>query len=337
VSPTAAPSSTESGVERVASVAGKVFLLGEYAALTGSPALLAAVGPRFVLRARSSGRGAHLGPPGPASSAASAFHPASPAGRLIERARERLGAGFGFSFWFEDPYRGEGGFGASTAQFALVYGALAEEAGWELSAHAARKLYRELMAGEKLPPSGADLIAQWSGGVVRFDPSRAGGDGIESRAAGLDWGALLVFSAAALPGRKVPTHEHLARLADSPLRPDRVATLAALVDRADRAILSGDGASFGAGLTEYARALSDAGLELAAARADREALASVPGVLGVKGAGALLADAVVVWLAPEATTLGGAERSRVIQAARERGLKLIADGLGPQQAGWVST
>jgi mevalonate kinase len=327
----------------IASVPGKVFLLGEYAVLGARPALVAALAPRFELVSgdrAASARALRL----------NELHPRSPAGRLLSYARERgvSSAASAADLGFVDPFQGQGGFGASTAQFALAYTWLAHDAGWELSALGARRVYRELMADEKLPPSGADLIAQWSGGVVGFD---AGRGEISQRSADLDWTNLLVFSAAGQPGRKVPTHEHLALLASGRALDARVGSffdeellndLSRTLARADSALLAGDPRLFGASMGEYARALAGKGLEIEAARADREALSALPGVLGAKGTGALLADAVVVLLDESggagAGLPGSADtaRERVIREAEARGLRLVADGLGAQPEAGLS-
>jgi hypothetical protein len=307
-------------LQAVYSVPAKSFVLGEYAVLAGAPALVAAFGPRFRLCVdrRKSGEGS--------GQSSEAFHPASPAGRLLALvARENGSKGeLGFQFRLEDPFRAEGGFGASTGQFALVYGALAQSRGWKLEALAARQAYRELMKSEALPPSGADLIAQWQGGVVCFDPSS---EKIEPFFSALDWRDMLVFSAAALPGRKVLTHEHLAQLAGSGAGQDQslplglVRTLRPILDRA---LGLQSAATLGRAMKDYALALSSAGLELPAARADREALCAVPGVIGAKGTGALLADGLVVLLEPGSPFA----RSAAIAVAEKRGLRLVADGLG---------
>lgn len=312
MSPTAAPSSTKTPRAEF-SIPGKVFLLGEYAVLAGGSAILAAVGPRFHLRTGEIG-----------DTAASTFHPQSPAGRLLGVARRLRTRGFEFV----DPHLGQGGFGASTAQFALLYGAFAEEAGWDLSAQAVRRVYRELLMDESVPPSGADLIAQLCGGVIQFNVAR---ESIQQLSECVDWGQLLIFSAVSQSGRKVPTHEHLAGLGS--LRANFVTDLSVLVERAEQALVRGDSAAFGMTLTEYAEALSSEGLELEASRADRLALSSLSGVLGAKGTGALLADAMIVWLKPEIAK-GSEARVRVLQAAQARGLKLVADGLAPE-AGWL--
>lgn len=295
------------------SIPGKIFLLGEYLVLAGGSALIAAIGPRFILKS---------------GDAATEFHPQSSAGKLLAATRGLRSRGYEFS----DPHEGQGGFGASTAQFALVYGALAEEAGWDLKPQAVRRVYRELLMGAvaegALPPSGADLIAQWSGGVIKFD---AGRDAITLHTQSADWRQLLVFSAAAQPGRKVPTHEHLERLGS--LGAELIAALGSLVEQAELALLRQDSAAFGRLLNEYAETLSKQGLELDQARADRLALCELPGVLGVKGTGAMLADTLIVWL--DSTMLPGSEaRVGVLQAAQARGLMLVADGVKPE-AGWL--
>lgn len=280
---------------RPASVAGKVFLLGEYSVLAGYPALVAAVGPRFEL-AESAGE-------------AAAIHPESPAGRLLATVAAANGG-----LIFNDPYRGEGGFGASTAQFALFYARLAAERGWDLDPLSARRAYRELAVGN---PSGADLVAQWEGGVVEYEPLE---ERIAQRYGDADWSRLLVFSAAGQPGRKVATHDHLSALGglDGAWVGELAAiTRGALADLADR---------LGPAMRATAEVLAEVGLECEAARGDREAISRLPGVAGAKGAGAMLADIVIVWMR-ESAGRGSLERKAVLELARERGLRLIADGL----------
>ncbi len=74
-------------------------------------------------------------------------------------------------------------------------------------------------------------------------------------------------------------------------------------------------------MNAYGDALASMSLEIAETAADRRALSQVLGVLGVKGAGALQSDAVLVMMAP------GSDHRPVIELARSRGLVLAADGL----------
>lgn len=285
------------------SAPGKVFLLGEYAALAGLPALVAACGPRFKLTVGGS---------------AERFAPESPVGRLLEWAGAPS-----LAMSFEDPHAGAGGFGASTAQFALAYFALADARGWSDETRRWEnvwKLYREL-TGQR--PSGADLVSQWRGGVSIFDAR-------ERKAADVwplfDWSGLLVFSAAHLPGRKIATHEHLATLAGGVGEGSALAArLEAIVAEGMRAIGDGSAPAFGRALESYADALAEAGLESEGARDDRQALSRLPGVLGCKGAGAGLSDAVIVLMQARS-----GHRETVIAAAQARGLKLVVDGLAPE-------
>lgn len=304
--PSEAPRSIKQA--RSATIPGKVFLLGEYAVLGGLPALVATVGPRFRMSAVES------------DEEKQSFHPRSPIARLTDWAKKTESLELGFRF--EDPWREAGGFGASTAQFALAYRFYAETLGWDDSWEKAWKLYRELCSGgPTLGPSGADLATQWSGGVQLFEPACEERSAPRCRRADLVGSSLLIFSAAAQPGRKVPTHEHLADLSDSATFASLLKKLEPRVKSGIAAATSGDVAKFGAELSAYADTLASCGLEIRATREDREAISDLPGVLGAKGTGALQADALVVLMSP------GHGPEGVIELAQKRGLVLAANGL----------
>jgi mevalonate kinase len=290
------------------SIPGKVFLLGEYAVLAGRPAVVAAIPPRF---------GLGFGRAAPNSK--------SPGGRLLASVGETL------AHRLSDPHLGSGGFGASTAEFALHYRSLVAECprarGWSLSAEAVWSKYRELHVNEPVVPSGADLFVQWSGGVVLFTPSRVSASERLSPRGRLE---LLVLSAARQPGRKVATHEHLRDLA---LQPDRLLGAAAALDgpcaRGLSAIRAGDAVALGRAFVEHAEALRAHGLEAHETTQDREAFTGRPGVLGIKGSGALQADALVLSLDP---AIEEADREQVLAIAKSRGLERIFSGW-PEEEG----
>lgn len=298
------------------SAPGKVFLLGEYAVLEGLPAIVASVEPRFrlQLRARSDDPA-----PWPA-------HPQSPVSRLMDWAG-RAGASPETELDFQDPFEGRGGFGGSTAQFALAYRALAEREGWDLGWKAVWRLYRELMRSwkEAVPPSGADLVAQWLGGVILFsgmtDPALTAED---LGCSGFDWSSLLVFAATGQPGRKVATHEHLALLAGLGAEPYR--ELEQPLSEGIEAVGRRDCTGFGRALCRYARVLGGLGLECEATRRDRMAFEKIPGVLGVKGAGAMQSDGILVLVDP----MSGA-RAEALALAKSRQLELLCDGVAHQR------
>ena len=186
-------------------VPSKVFIIGEYAVLDGSPAIVATFAPRFTLACVSS-----------SEAKKEVFHPDSPAGRLMKQSRWE-------GIWeFVDPYSGSGGFGGSTAEFLLTY-AVAQlksdlnpvpENAWD-----AWSRYRRFTPRA----SGADLVAQWLGGVVVVDLKKQSALQLDTDRIG---NSILVFSAAHQENRKVKTHEHL----DSRREPFKASTYLRLVD-----------------------------------------------------------------------------------------------------------
>ena len=300
-------------IPKIYDVAGKVFILGEYAVLHGRTAVVASVGPRFKL---------HLCESTNQNSAQNSIHEfskGSPAERLLDFARKQdLEIP---SLRFEAPAGGFSGFGSSTAEFALTYAAIGEEI-WERRWPKVLKLYRELMADtvRGITPSGADLVSQWQGSVNLYEPEK--GLSFDLWPA-FDWSSFIVLSAADQHGRKVATHEHLGAQNNqitSPLISDLELPLQAGID----AIKNGSREKLGHALDAYGDVLARAGLEIAATSEDRKALRGLDGVAGVKGCGALQADAVLVLMKSNSDR---SMRDNVIRIARERGLKLVADGL----------
>ena len=147
------------------SIPGKTFLAGEYLALVGGPAFVLCTGPRFQLEVLET------------PSNQSPFHPASPAGKLYSLNADRLSR---VTLKWIDPYQGLGGFGASSAQFALLSGML--QLGDELWGESERVFdwhdmlssYREIAGQDRstVPPSGADLVGAIGGGITFFERNR---------------------------------------------------------------------------------------------------------------------------------------------------------------------
>ena len=298
--------------------AGKVFLLGEYSVLAQRPAFITTLGPRFWFEARKEEEPklarTDLG-----------VAPESPAGRLLQRMQDPLG-GTAFSnalFEFDDPFKGAGGFGASTAQFATLYRYFSSISASDLapSLEGAFRFYRGLFEKNDLPPSGADLAAQWSGGVTWFRGTGAlscevlpvvGAESVLDR--------FWIFSATQQAGRKAATHTHLKDLGSRASGLDQLAELSRveldpIVSRFQLAIESRDLSQAGALLSEFASSLHSAGLEIAPTTADRQWFTTQKGILGVKGTGALQADALVVAIDPNAV-----DAEALISDAEARGL-----------------
>lgn len=178
------------------SVPGKTFVVGEYLALKGGPSVLVCTEPRFVL---------NLFPKKSKADSPAVFHEQSPAGKFIKDHSKF------FAHWdmeFHDPYGGIGGFGASTAQFALAYmaelimreGELnSEDLKWD---ELLRDYHLYSYSGVGAPPSGADLIAQLTGGIALYDGRWINVQSVEWQFK--DAGFLLFHT-----GQKLATHEHL--------------------------------------------------------------------------------------------------------------------------------
>ena len=271
--------------------------------LRGGPAIVAATAPYFSASLAGSLPGT-----------ATRFNSESPAGKLAQAFKP-------LPFIFEDPYKGQGGFGGSTAEFALTY---AFSRGIEDSWEKPYGVYRELTSNEPIPPSGADLIAQWSGGVIYWCPKR---NDFRKLNKSFPWRNLLVFSASHQPGRKVPTHGHLATLQNSELLIEGSAFLKKLemiVIQALDAIEHNQSRHFATALNEYGDELARNGLEIEASTRDRAAFRGIHGVLAVKGSGALQADSILVYVEGEGS------KQTVLDTAKRLGLRVVASSLAPE-------
>ena len=147
------------------SVPSKTFLMGEYAVLEGMPAILINTCPRFLFFVTEQKKTAsHPDIP---------FSPKSPAGQWLRRYPE---IGHAFCIKNQDPYGGQGGFGLSSAEFNMVYllGQLLNlytkpKNSEKTTLLSLWKNYRGLDF-EGICPSGADVVCQWVGGLCVFYP-----------------------------------------------------------------------------------------------------------------------------------------------------------------------
>jgi mevalonate kinase len=273
----------------ILSCPAKTFLIGEYVALDGGPSLLLSTGPRFQLTVRSG------------DAAALPWHPASPAGVLADKHEEELK---GWTFDFLDPYHGRGGLGASSAQFVLLYAFLNDfTAPLDL-----RALLRDYRAcawnGEGTPPSGADVIAQVTGGVTYFD-------GLTFTAERLAWPFPEIGFTLIRTGVKLATHEHLR---EGTLAPH--STLRTIVIEARKAFDSGDEMRLIEAVNACALVLRQSGLTAPATTDLLDQMRDNHEIFWAsKGCGAMGADIILV-LHPRAQT------DAVASWAKGRGLEI---------------
>lgn len=258
----------------VFSVPGKSFLAGEYLAMKGGPSLLFTSKPRFELHTKT-GTGKVEG-----------IHPESPAGKLIA---DHQGFFSQYDLKFVDPHEGRGGWGASTAQFLAVFVFNEWRESCELETLKSLSISRLLESywkyawnGEGHRPSGADLVAQYKGSLTFFERN-TGHVGVYG------WTFADIDFALIPTGKKLPTHEHLKTLTDF----DASGIEAALA-KIRAALTSGDSKEFVAGIQDNGKALAALGFVAPYTQELCRELVQKPGVLAVKGCGALGADVVMV-------------------------------------------
>ena len=86
-----------------------------------------------------------------------------------------------------------------------------------------------------------------------------------------------------------------------------------------------DPIEFGKCLTQYAVTLSGFGLEHPDSQNERLLLSRMPGVLGAKGCGALLSDAVVVLMDSHSVRQNDSSLKEVLSVGKNLGLKCVSE------------
>lgn len=243
----------------------KTFLLGEYAILSGCPALLLTHAPFFEVT---------LGDWPEVHS----FHPESPAGKWVkENPIDRTVS-------FHDPHGGAGGYGASGAEFLAAW--FAPRKVPESEDERAAVAWGAWEDSRAFPGSGADVLVQ-AYGVNLEEPSLLAVDLNERTLERLPpklGCTLSLFHT----GKKAETHKQLDSLPPLPM-----GDLYRLVLEGTKALTNGDADAFAQSLNDYGAALDKVGL---LAPHSKEALSALPkeGVLAAKGCGAMGSDVLLV-------------------------------------------
>lgn len=246
-------------------IPAKTFLLGEYIALSGLPALLLTTQPCFQLSLTQ-------------DATLHGIHPASPAGRFwLDQALSRQ-----YGLDWQDPYRGIGGLGASSAQFlgaVRLYSQLTEN---NLDERTILSLYWQYAwSGEGLKPSGYDVLAQMNAGCVYIENYQA--QTFAWPFPNLDW--TLIHT-----DNKLATHLHLLQAQ----LPDNIDELAQICFHGHQAFQNRDEMDFVQAVRAYHQALAkgqrvaDHSLQLLGQ------LEKQPLVLAAKGCGAMGADKILI-------------------------------------------
>ncbi|MCM0605150.1 MAG: hypothetical protein KA715_03595 [Xanthomonadaceae bacterium] len=184
----------------------------------------------------------------------------------------------------KDPYNGAGGFGFSTAEFLFKHYT-------NQSLDEILKLYLgNPMHGDRTP-SGFDLVAQVYGKPCVIRKSEK----LEVSEFKIAQAPLMLFQASHLPNRKTKTYEHLRQVSID----EKWATHArVLIEDFIKTFESKEWHQAGALMNQFSESLRLENWVAPEVQKERLEFLKLPGVLGVKGAGAMQTDAMWVMTDP---------------------------------------
>lgn len=247
-------------------IPAKTFLLGEYAALADKGAIVLTTEPCFKVTLT-------------ATKGLDGIHPDSPAGRWWRKAgHEHCG------LHWHDPFNHRGGMGASSAQFLGAYFASSYINGTTpTQAEMLDAYWQCAWQGQGQRPSGYDVIAQSLSGCVSINRS-------EHRCEIFPWSFNDLAFILVHTGHKLATHHHLQDITLT----DDVEQLNAIVTQAKQAFRKSDSQALVNAVNAYHHAL------VSTNRVDHNTLyllnqlSGLPGVLAMKGCGAMGTDVAVL-------------------------------------------
>lgn len=278
-------------------IPAKTFLVGEYAAVAHESAIILTTSPCFKLTLQKCVDKDVF------ETNATGIHPESPAGLFWQQSRYVQQ-----DLLFSDPYNGQGGLGASSAQFLGAY--LAEH---HLSGTIPSK--EDLLAkydaytwqGRGLRPSGYDVLAQSQNQCVYINRKKAS---IER----LNWSFNDISFILVHSNEKLATHEHL----QTAKLPTNIPRLSALVEDAKTALSQADSKKMLYAINLYHEELRAFNLVASESLAKIAALKEMFAPLAIKGCGALGQD-VLLMIVPALA------RIEVEEQLINRGWKVLAD------------
>ena len=270
----------------------KTFLVGEYVAVLGGPAMVLTTTPCF-------GVGVVDG-----SVAQAVIHPESPAGVWWSRQQS-----IEKHLTWHDPYHGLGGVGASSAQFLGAYAAsCALLQAIPSDENLLEAYYSSSWKGQGTRPSGYDVLAQARHGCVYISQN-------QHVTKCFNWvfddiGFILVHS-----GQKLKTHEHLLQL---DLSWDSMRDLFIVAESAYQAFEQADSHQLIVLVNEYHQLLLDKHLVASHSLACLSQFKADPIVLAAKGCGAMGADVLLL-------IVQGDQLKEYRQKLHSQGWNVIAD------------
>ncbi|MEK6772880.1 MAG: hypothetical protein AABY64_02970 [Bdellovibrionota bacterium] len=280
----------------------KSFILGEYAVLDGGLCLGAATTPHFEFFFRTKNESVQN---------LSLFHESSPAGKFLKSNFELFK---NLEIKFSDPLLGQGGFGASTAQYLGLWAyreciVNSQSRSKLLEPERIKSMiseYRDFAAGsEGRAPSGADLVIQLAGGFNWIDSKTW-----DIQKTKWPWPNLIGYLIAT--GNKLSTHTHLQDLNDFNSN-----ELFHILQQARSSIKTMNLDHWIKSVNNYSNELEQLGLASPATLAIVREIRSWSGVLAAKGCGALGADVIFCVLTSD-------EEKSVQSQLLSKNLKIVA-------------
>lgn len=172
------------------SAGSKTFLCGEYSVVFGGSCIVLVTEPRFKLIAEK----------GPTRLIGISEY--SPGFKFYDSHKNIFE---GFSVKFIDPYDHRGGFGASSAQYSLLYKLFLKLVGGNFDINLFLNEYQNTAESKKILPSGADCVAQFFDHNIYYDSAKKFAKKIEWKFPNLDFFILKT-------NVKISTYQHLKNL-----------------------------------------------------------------------------------------------------------------------------
>ncbi len=247
-------------------IPAKTFLLGEYVALQGGPAIVLTTTPCFEVGVSR-------------EQTCSAIHPDSPAGLLWTKSNSDSQL-----TWY-DPYQGIGGLGASSAQFLGAYRSLGLQQRSKKDTLLDAYWACSWQAKKGIRPSGYDVLAQDSSGCVYINHHVV--------SASYPWPFRDMAFILLHTGDKLPTHDHLQSISSIRLT-NAMTSLISTVLSGKEAFERADSTQLIDAVQAYHQTLTL--LDLVADRTQKQlaCLKRDLDVLACKGCGAMGADVLFV-------------------------------------------
>ena len=247
-------------------IPAKTFLLGEYAALANKSSIILSSAPYFEISLTNDERLVGI-------------HPSSPAGLWWLENKVK-----GRGLLWNDPYKGIGGLGASSAQFVGCYLAVCNLKNEKPSLKDLLDAYYHCAwSGKGLRPSGYDILAQCQHGCVYINKE-------EKQLQTYSWPFHDLAFILIHTGVKLATHDHL----KNAVLPQQMDYLSYLVKDAQVAFENSDSERIINSIEHYHEQLMQLNLVAEHSQKLIATLKTFPGVLAVKGCGAMGADILLV-------------------------------------------